>query len=181
MTTNATIDELTNREEKMDMTPMIDCVFLLLVFFMCATKFKKLEKKLDAFLPDDAGISRPDPKPFLEPLRIKLTSQRGGTAAVIAVNGRTFGTATTSYTQSRAAVWGEVDHYLTTKIGRFEKVEIDADRDVAFQFVAQALNQCVKANLSYTRANPGAEPVKISFTGDMAGLAAARAGGLRGQ
>ncbi|MCZ7647110.1 MAG: biopolymer transporter ExbD [Planctomycetota bacterium] len=42
-------------EVKMDMTPMIDCVFLLLIFFMCATKFKQVEKRLDCFLPEDEG------------------------------------------------------------------------------------------------------------------------------
>ena len=43
-----------DEEHKMDMTPMIDVVFLLIVFFICID-FKVLESKLDAFLPTDKG------------------------------------------------------------------------------------------------------------------------------
>jgi len=52
---------------KMDLTPLIDCVFLLIVFFIVAGKFKKVESKLNAFLPKDIGIdnvAKPDPDKF---------------------------------------------------------------------------------------------------------------------
>ena len=42
-------------EAKTAYTSLIDVVFLLLVFFMCATQFKQVERKLDAFLPDEHG------------------------------------------------------------------------------------------------------------------------------
>ena len=37
------------------MTPMIDVVFLLLIFFMCASKFRIPEGALRAYLPKDSG------------------------------------------------------------------------------------------------------------------------------
>ena len=38
----------------------VDVVFLLLIFFLCATNFRTVEKKLDANLPKDEGLmSRP--------------------------------------------------------------------------------------------------------------------------
>ncbi len=43
--------KLPERELKMEMTPMIDVTFLLLIFFMCTLQFKTLEGKLEAFLP----------------------------------------------------------------------------------------------------------------------------------
>jgi biopolymer transport protein ExbD len=43
-------------EAKPDMTPMIDVVFLMIVFFVCID-FRVLEAKLPAFLPKDAGSS----------------------------------------------------------------------------------------------------------------------------
>ena len=43
-------------ECKSDMTPMIDVVFLLIVFFICID-FKVLESKLEAWLPTDRGSS----------------------------------------------------------------------------------------------------------------------------
>ena len=44
-------------EIKMDMTPMIDVVFQLMIFFMCTIKFKTLEGKLTAYLPKDVGVN----------------------------------------------------------------------------------------------------------------------------
>lgn len=42
---------------KSDMTPMIDVVFLMIVFFVCI-EFKTLESRLDAWLPSDRGSSK---------------------------------------------------------------------------------------------------------------------------
>ncbi len=38
-------------EPKIDMTPMIDCVFLLLIFFMCAATMTKVDKTAEVSLP----------------------------------------------------------------------------------------------------------------------------------
>ncbi len=46
--------EETQREAEVDMTPMIDVVFLLIIFFLCID-FRVLESKLPAHLPKDAG------------------------------------------------------------------------------------------------------------------------------
>jgi len=56
---------MSNREDRKDaaekieiqMTPMIDVTFLLLVFFLCTIKFKLLDGKLCTYLPKDAGVS----------------------------------------------------------------------------------------------------------------------------
>ncbi len=44
---------------KMDMTPMIDCVFLLLVFFMVGTTLHKQEADISFSLPGQADQSEP--------------------------------------------------------------------------------------------------------------------------
>ena len=36
---------------ELNMTPMIDCVFLLLLFFMVATKFKEIDRRIEAQMP----------------------------------------------------------------------------------------------------------------------------------
>lgn len=38
-----------------DMTPMIDVVFQLLIFFLCNLQYRTLEGRLEAFLPKDRG------------------------------------------------------------------------------------------------------------------------------
>jgi len=44
-------------EVKLELTPMIDVTFLILIFFMCTLKFKTLEGKLVSYLPTDRGLS----------------------------------------------------------------------------------------------------------------------------
>ena len=57
------LQEIANEESEMEMTPMIDVTFLLLIFFMCTIKFKTLEGKLSAFLPKDVGVNQSDAEP----------------------------------------------------------------------------------------------------------------------
>ena len=44
-------------EAEMNMTPMIDVTFQLLIFFIITLKFKTLEKKLLSHLPTDLGLN----------------------------------------------------------------------------------------------------------------------------
>ena len=63
-------------EAKADMTPMIDVVFLMIIFFICI-EFKVLESKLDAFLPTDKGSQNTVVEPQ-EQLSIKIHVQSAG-------------------------------------------------------------------------------------------------------
>ena len=63
-------------EAKSDMTPMIDVVFLMIIFFICI-EFKVLESKLDAFLPTDKGSQSTVVEPE-EQLSIKIHVQSKG-------------------------------------------------------------------------------------------------------
>ena len=67
-------------EDRLDMTPMIDVTFLLLVFFMCTLQFKTLEGKLSAFLPKDVGPqSTPSPEDPIEHIEVFLEVLDPGT------------------------------------------------------------------------------------------------------
>lgn len=67
------------QEEKCDleMTPMIDVTFLLLIFFMCTLKFKTLEGKLAAYLPKDVGVNTTQAEP-IEKVDITLKVRSSG-------------------------------------------------------------------------------------------------------
>jgi biopolymer transport protein ExbD len=58
------VKEITKEEAKMDMTPMIDVVFQLIIFFMVNIKYKVLEGRLDAFLPKDVGVNSSQAEPI---------------------------------------------------------------------------------------------------------------------
>jgi biopolymer transport protein ExbD len=46
-------------EVEVEMTPLIDCVFLLLIFFLVTTMLKKLEKQIPVVLPDSTVALAP--------------------------------------------------------------------------------------------------------------------------
>lgn len=49
------LQSLTDEVPEINMTPMIDTVFLLLIFFLVGTKFYEAERKIDLILPDVAS------------------------------------------------------------------------------------------------------------------------------
>lgn len=58
----------------MDMTPMIDCIFLLLIFFILTSKFTPDEKSIASLMPTDKGqaaAASPSPVPK-EQINIKI-------------------------------------------------------------------------------------------------------------
>ena len=63
---------------KIDMTPMIDVVFQLLVFFMCTIQFRTLEGKLSAYLPQGVGQETSAQEP-LERVTLAIHVQEPGT------------------------------------------------------------------------------------------------------
>jgi biopolymer transport protein ExbD len=52
------------RDEKADLTPMIDVTFLLLVFFLCTMKFRTFEGRHDAALPKAFGTGPEHSEPI---------------------------------------------------------------------------------------------------------------------
>lgn len=64
-------------EVKPDMTPMIDVVFLMIIFFICID-FKVLESKLPAYLPKDKGSQSTVVEPQ-EQLSVKIYVESAGT------------------------------------------------------------------------------------------------------
>lgn len=63
-------------EVKMELTPMIDVTFLILIFFMCTLKFKVLEGKLVSYLPTDQGLSNKKPEVPKEDAEIRIRVPR---------------------------------------------------------------------------------------------------------
>jgi len=58
------LSEINEEKNELEMTPMIDVTFLLLIFFMCTLKFKTLEGKLAAYLPKDVGVNSSESDPI---------------------------------------------------------------------------------------------------------------------
>lgn len=66
-----------SEELEINMTPMIDVVFLLIIFFLCID-FKILEAKLPAYLPKDKGSQAFEVEP-VEQLPVVIVCENWGT------------------------------------------------------------------------------------------------------
>ena len=75
-----------------DMTPMIDCVFQLLIFFIVCTRFKQVERKFEPHLSTTEGLTDHNPPPPQEQLTIYCQwddeSHQGQFAIGISARGR---------------------------------------------------------------------------------------------
>ena len=150
----ATLDEMTSEEPKINMTPMIDIVFLLIIFFMCLN-FKTFENKLPSELPLDQGLFQSPPKP-LQALRLQILLLPGHTdkvrimpdpnyAPFHLVEWRDVRDETGKITASKAMFEEIRDMIVTgwTMVG--DKVEIAPDPNVPFEYVALTLDAVHRA------------------------------------
>lgn len=107
-----------------DMAPLIDCVFLLLIFFLVATVMKKPELKLPVDLPEPAisGIEIPAGQSE------KIGIDKNG---IFYWNGAPLGK-DDLYKQLEAQAAAKPD----------EELLIDADRNVPARFLVQVMDLC---------------------------------------
>lgn len=122
----------------LNLAAMVDVVFLLLIFFMCAHQWRVPEGALPANIPTGTGQEPQAPERLrdLPPIHIRLTGS---------------GDAVEIFCQERPAADLET---LTAQlvqlagIDRSVPVIIDAQGPVAFRWVIRALNACLKADLA---------------------------------
>ena len=71
-----------NEAVKLNMTPMIDVVFQLIVFFLVSMKFKSLDMKIEAQLPPVGLLPTPRTEPEPPKVDVRLRSAGHGMPAV---------------------------------------------------------------------------------------------------
>ncbi|MHC4820452.1 MAG: ExbD/TolR family protein [Planctomycetota bacterium] len=134
-------------DPELNMTPMIDVVFQLMIVFLCSMKFRTLDMKIEAFLPKDVGLSAANPTSEVETkliVRLKWDKATEKTQVLVLEN-RIGSTA-----QEGGAVW----NVLAKKIKQFHskdpemKGEIDAHPDVPHGDVMKALDSFLAADLT---------------------------------
>lgn len=119
-----------DEQPTLNLTPMIDVVFLLIIFFMVGTKFSELERKIGLQVPEvsDGGA---------------LTDAPSKRVVNIYPDGQ--------ITLDRQAVTlAELTSQLATARGQYRElgVVIRGDARVDLQPVAEVLNACAKAGIS---------------------------------
>ena len=138
----ASQDIMEFEELGLQLTPMIDVIFQLLIFFMVNIKFRTLEGLLKAFLPKATPtVTTEDPNK--DKVFITVTEASPG-QLLVAVNHRAVGGTTEK--QQYAAL----EQKLMEIKGSFDKmppVIIDAQARLPYKYVIYALNVCGKLDL----------------------------------
>lgn len=68
-------------DTELNMTPMIDIVFQLIIFFLLSLKFKTVDRRIESALPDNTGIEARQTL-LDEPLKLKVKVFRRGLESV---------------------------------------------------------------------------------------------------
>ncbi len=123
-----------------NLTPMIDVLFQLLIFFLCATKFRLLDGRLATFLPD-----RGEPSACVtlrEELRLVLRQDAGSGATRVLLGERTLH----SEDEIRTTVAVLYDEFR--RVGTKVDVLLESDPSVPVQAVVTVMNACIRAGIS---------------------------------
>lgn len=140
-TRTADSDDESAKKMDLNLTPMIDCIFQLLIFFMCATKFKTLESKIDAYLPEEHGTptKAPDTPPPPE-VNLILRKNPSNDIPDIYVD------------QRKVRDIPQLRSVLKQLAGVSKEVPIviDPAPDVSFKWVILALDACATAGFKDT-------------------------------
>ena len=114
----------------LELTPMIDVVFLLMIFFLVASKLEEADRSIDVVLPKASAA-----KPLTTRLReFIINIDRKGNY----------------YAGARPVDLVELERLLKQTAAdnpKGQKVTVRADEDVPHKFVVGAMNACVQAGI----------------------------------
>ncbi|MEK6239314.1 MAG: biopolymer transporter ExbD [Planctomycetales bacterium] len=117
--------------DSLSITPLIDVVFLLLIFFLVATKFEEEERELSVVLP-----SASEAKPMTEkPQELFINIGRDGTYII------------NRQPRTKTQLLADLKQASADNPGR-QTVIIRADKRVVWQYVATAMDLCNAANIT---------------------------------
>jgi biopolymer transport protein ExbD len=119
--------------DALTMTPLIDVVFLLLVFFLVATRFEEADRQLDVTLPS-AEQARPD---VLRPDDLMIDMNDEGLCFV----------------EGRQLAVSDLEEVIRDRVAsnpNTQAVKIRADKHVTLQGVVTVMNLCKRYGADYS-------------------------------
>ncbi len=122
-----------------DMTPMIDCCFQLIIFFMLSLKIFTTEGDFSIRMPVSKSEGPVDPSQ-LPPIKLRMKADGSGRLVAI-----TMGTKQLSSSDPFAELRREVRSIIRDDIGpgssgSKQEVELDCDANLQYQYVMRAIS-----------------------------------------
>jgi biopolymer transport protein ExbD len=130
--------EAATEEVEMQMTPMIDVTFLLLIFFLCSIKFKLLDGKMQTYLPRDVGVNSTPMEVEIEKIEIYMIYKKSATLGFdMTVNGEKMRDLNHLYQKVKNL------HLRAPDL----KATIYPKKLVEYGMVVKVVNECLRADL----------------------------------
>jgi biopolymer transport protein ExbD len=136
-----------------NVTPLVDIIFCLCVFFMISFKFKQLEGKFDSWLPKGKGSSGSITEGILDEVRVALSWDQDSQRTI-----RQLGTRRVDDDAELSALIAE-GHEDWVRMNKPETpVTIDAEARVPWEEVVKVMNICKQLHIDKIEFALGAPP-----------------------
>ena len=137
----------------LNVTPLIDVIFCLCLFFLCSFHFKQLQGKLDSWLPKDKGNQGGGASTAtMDEIRIFVRQSSAGPTE-LAYGSRLVGTLS-GQAAADTAVFDQLEGLIKTQYDEYRNagktdasVIIDGEPRVPWKDVLQVLDRCKKNNI----------------------------------
>ena len=129
---------------QLDMTPMIDVVFQLIIFFMCTLKVSEPEGDFEISMPLGAPNAAAVSDAQLPPFKVRLQAGADGRLAALTFNGTNLGSGESAFAKLNSEVLRAVNALGAIGKEQQEKqeVEIDSDYNLNYRYIINAIGAC---------------------------------------
>ncbi len=129
---------------QLDMTPMIDVVFQLIIFFMCTLKVSEPEGDFEISMPLGAPSASAPSDAVLPPFKVRMQADASGELASLSFNGENLGGGEGAISVLNSKVFRSIQSLQALGSDQLEKqeVEIDPDYNLNYRYIINAIGAC---------------------------------------
>lgn len=129
---------------QLDMTPMIDVVFQLIIFFMCTLKVSEPEGDFEISMPLGVPSASSATDAELPPFKVRMQADATGELVSLSFNGENLGGGPGAISSLNSKVFRSITALQAIGNDQLEKqeVEIDPDYNLNYRYIINAIGAC---------------------------------------
>lgn len=129
---------------QLDMTPMIDVVFQLIIFFMCTLKVSEPEGDFEISMPLGAPSASAASEAELPPFKVRMQADPNGELVSLSFNGENLGGGPGAISTLNSKVFRAITALQAIGSDQLKKqeVEIDPDYNLNYRYIINAIGAC---------------------------------------
>jgi biopolymer transport protein ExbD len=127
-----------DQDVRLPMAPMIDCVFLLLIFFIMTFKIVLPEGDFNIRMPSASAARTVEPSETL-PLTLVMKAGPDGKLADLQIAGRSFGNGRDAFAQLHQYIRNLVSDAGGPGTAAEQEIELDCDYDLNYEYTFRAI------------------------------------------